>query len=52
MIKAFNIQPEELFTFSYDADNKELIEDINRLMLNAPSSKIRMAHKIITALFE
>lgn len=52
MITAFNIQPEELFTFSHVADDSELIADINRLISNAPSSKIRMAHKIITALFE
>ena len=38
MIKAFNIQPEELFKFSNNADDKELIEDINRLISNAPSS--------------
>ncbi len=52
IIDALNIQPEELFTFSHVADDKELIADINRLITNAPSAKIRMAHKIITALFE
>lgn len=52
MIQAFNIRPEELFTFSHVADNEQLINDINRLISNAPSDKIRMAHKIITAIME
>lgn len=52
MIQAFNISPEELFSFTQVASDKELINDINRLLSNAPSNKIRMAHKIITAIFE
>lgn len=52
MIQAFNITPEELFSFTQVADDNELIKDINRLLSNAPSSKVRMAHKIITAIFE
>lgn len=52
MIQAFNISPEELFSFTQIASDKELIDDINRLISNAPSNKIRMAHKIITAIFE
>lgn len=52
MIQAFNIPPEELFSFNKVADKQELIKDINRLLSNAPSSKVRMAHKIITAIFE
>lgn len=52
MIQAFNISPEELFSFNKVADDQELIKDINRLLSNAPSSKVRMAHKIITAIFE
>ncbi len=52
MIQAFNISPEELFSFTQVADDNELINDINRLLSNAPSNKIRMAHKIIKAIFE
>ncbi len=52
MIQAFNISPEELFSFTQVASDKELINDINRLLSNAPSNKIRMAHKIIKAIFE
>lgn len=52
MIQAFNITPDELFSFTQVADDNELIKDINRLLSNAPSSKVRMAHKIITAIFE
>ncbi len=52
MILAFNIQPQELFTFSQNVNDKELIADINRLISNASSSKIKMAHKIISAIFE
>lgn len=52
IIDALNINPQELFTFTHVADDKELVEDIIRRLSSAPSSKIRMAHKIITALFE
>ncbi len=52
MIDAFNIQPEALFTFSSVSDDKELIADITRLVSNGSSSKIRLAHKIISAIFE
>lgn len=52
MIQAFNIQPEEFFTFSDIATDEELAADIQRLIKNASSSQIRTVHKIITALFE
>lgn len=52
MIQIFNIKPEVLFTFFRTDNDKELIEDINRLITNAPSAKIKTAHKIISALFE
>lgn len=52
MIQAFNIQPEELFKFSHVANDEQLIQDITRLVSNAPGEKIRLAHKIITAIME
>ncbi|MCD8024854.1 MAG: helix-turn-helix domain-containing protein [Candidatus Gastranaerophilales bacterium] len=52
MILAFNIQPQELFTFSHSINDKELIADINRIVQNASSSKIRLIHKIIAAINE
>ena len=42
MIQAFNISPEELFSFTQVASDKELINDINRLLSNAPSNKITL----------
>lgn len=52
MALAFNVSPESLFTFSEIADDKVLINDINRLLSNASSVKIRMVHKIVSAIFE
>ncbi|MBQ8460105.1 helix-turn-helix transcriptional regulator [bacterium] len=52
MIQILNVQPETLFKFSQMSTDKELIEDINRLIINAPSQKIRLAHRMICALFD
>lgn len=52
IIEALNVQPETLFKFSKNLPDFELINDINRLVKNAPSSKIKIAHRLITALFD
>ena len=52
MITALEISPQELFAFEHVSDDKELIDDIIHLISNAPSDKIRVAHKIIKAIFD
>lgn len=52
IIEVLNIQPETLFSFSTISNDKELRNDIIRLVSNASASKVRLAHKIISALFE
>ena len=52
MIQILNIQPETLFKFSQMSTDAELIEDINRLIKNASSPKIHLAHKLVSAIFD
>ena len=52
MVQVLNVQPQTLFKFSSQFSDKELINDINRLINNAPSAKIRLAHRLITAIFD
>ena len=52
MIQILNVPPETMFKFSVSADDDELIKDINRLAKNASRQKLRLAHRVMTALFE
>ena len=52
IIYAFNIQPENLFTFSNVLSDDEIKQDIIRIISNASSAKVRLAHRVLTAIFE
>jgi len=52
MINVLNIQPETLFKFSQSLSIQERIDDINRLIKNAPTAKVVLAHKLVTAIFD
>jgi len=52
MIRILNVQPETLFKFSHFASDEELIADIMRLISNTTSTKLKLAHKLICALFD
>ncbi|MBR1754656.1 helix-turn-helix transcriptional regulator [bacterium] len=52
MIMAFNINPESLFKFSEVLDDNDIKAEMIRLISNASSNKLRLAHKVLTAIFE
>ncbi|MBR1424912.1 helix-turn-helix transcriptional regulator [bacterium] len=52
MIQVLNVEPHTMFKFTHMANDTELINDINRLIKNAPSQKVRLAHRLIAALFD
>ena len=49
IIKTFDIEPEELFSFGYQKSQKELIDEINKMLIENPD-KISDIYKITRSL--